>query len=144
MRRDFAAFRVFRGSLKKLETRKLTRKVANLAIEILRGPATKLCKVSDFGVNVPRKATHERIKSEGGAAVRSGDAWRGLQRQFGWDATEVKVERKLLDRIERRDAILVVISPTPVFNHGHRAGHSRAQTSPLQTMQPYATTNHWT
>ncbi len=35
MRRDFAAFRVFRGSLRKLETRKVTRKVANFASGIL-------------------------------------------------------------------------------------------------------------
>jgi len=37
----FAAFRVLGGSLRKLQTRKVTRKVAKLALENRRRPATK-------------------------------------------------------------------------------------------------------
>jgi hypothetical protein len=48
MRRDFAAFRVFRGSLKKLETRKVTRKVANLGREDVRGNGRQPRDVSRF------------------------------------------------------------------------------------------------
>src|SRR5687768_15406632 len=48
MRRDFAAFRVFSGWFRNLETRKVTRKVAILASEILRRPATKTAKCFAF------------------------------------------------------------------------------------------------
>ncbi len=48
MRRDFAAFRVSAGYVRKLQTRKVTRKVAISASENLRRPATRNAKCCAF------------------------------------------------------------------------------------------------
>jgi len=40
----------------------------------------------------------------------------GVLRQFGWEATESKAERDVLERVERRSTDLVIIGPTPGYN----------------------------
>ena len=73
MRRDSAAFCVFRGLLRKLHTSK----VANFfASRILRTPATKRRNVSHFGVSVPRKnASRRHLKA---SAERGRDRGEGV------------------------------------------------------------------
>ena len=61
MRRDFAALCVFSGLIRKLETRKVTRKVANLASRILRRPATKTAKCFAFR----RECSTEKTRHNG-------------------------------------------------------------------------------
>ncbi len=71
MRRDIAAFCVSAGRFRKLETRKVTRKVANFASEILLRPATKSMKCFRFGLECStektcHKRTQKRAQSAGG------------------------------------------------------------------------------
>jgi hypothetical protein len=69
MRRDFAAFRVFRGSFRKLQTRKVTRKVAYFASGILNGPATKTAKFFAFR----HECSTERVTCALKANAQQGD-----------------------------------------------------------------------
>jgi len=52
------------------------------------------------------------------------DSVGSVLRQFGWESTEAKAEGDLLERVERRDADLVVIGPTSGYN---RAGLALTQ-----------------
>ena len=62
--RHFGGFRGFSGLLRKSETRKVTRKVANLARENLCGPVTKSTKCFLFGRECSTEKTCHKALSE--------------------------------------------------------------------------------